>query len=238
MPAIAAPDGTLVPDRRTPVFRTPPWVELPEFLAPHLAARNNVKLTEMPYSVERVLHFSNGGGIYVGRDTRTGDEVVLKEGRPHAGLDARKADAVQRVEHEYAMLKRLEGIPGLPHALDLLWVGEHRFLVMEYIADGVPLSRTMGTRYPLTDPNATAEDRQRYTDWALDIYRQVSQTLDEIHERGVVYGDLHMFNILVRADDSIALLDFEVSCDISEPVRPGLGNPGFSAPPSATGVER
>ena len=109
---------------------------------------------------------------------------------------------------------------------------------MDYIADGVPLSRTMGTRYPLTNPAATAEDRQRYTDWALDIHAQVSRTLDEIHERGVVYGDLHMFNILVREDDSIALLDFEVSCDVSEPVRPGLGNPGFSAPASVTGIER
>lgn len=238
VPAMAAPDGTLVPDRRTPVFHTPSWVELPEFLAPHLAARNNVKLTEMPYSVERVLHFSNGGGIYVGRDTRSGERVVLKEGRPHAGLDARKADAVRRVEHEYAMLKRLEGIPGLPRVRELLWVGEHRFLAMDYIADGVPLSRMMGTRYPLTDSTATAEDRQRYTDWALEIHRQVSETLEAIHSRGVVYGDLHMFNVLVRADDSIALLDFEVSCDAAEPVRPGLGNPGFSAPPSVTGVGR
>ncbi|ACU73103.1 serine/threonine protein kinase [Catenulispora acidiphila DSM 44928] len=238
VPAMAAPDGTLVPDRRTPVFRTPEWVELPEFLAPQLAARNAVTLNDMPYKVERVLHFSNGGGIYVGRDTRTGDEVVLKEGRPHAGLDARGADAVHRVEHEYAMLKRLEGIPGLPHARDLLWVGEHRFLVMDYIDDGVPLSRTMGVRYPLTDHAATDEDRQRYTDWALDIHRQVSETLDAIHERGVVYGDLHMFNVLVRADDSIALLDFEVSCDAVESVRPGLGNPGFSAPATVTGVDR
>ncbi|WP_194916236.1 class III lanthionine synthetase LanKC [Catenulispora rubra] len=238
VPAMAAPDGTLVPDRRTPVFRTPPWVELPEFLAPHLAARNAVKLTDMPYTVEKVLHFSNGGGIYVGRDSRTGDEVVLKEGRPHSGLDARGADAVQRVEHEYAMLRRLEGIPGLPRARDLLWVGEHRFLVMDYVKDGVPLSRVMGIRYPLTDPGATDEDRQGYADWALDIHRQVSEALDAIHERGVVYGDLHMFNILVRDDDTIALLDFEVSCEADATARPGLGNPGFSAPATVTGVDR
>ncbi|NUP49666.1 MAG: protein kinase/lanthionine synthetase C family protein [Catenulispora sp.] len=238
VPALARPDGTLVPDRREPVFRTPPWVELPEFLAPQLAARNSVKVGDMPYAVQRVLHFSNGGGIYVGRDTRTGEEVVLKEGRPHAGLDSRGNDAVHRVEHEHAMLKRLEGIPGIPRARDLLWVGEHRFLVMDYIAGGVPLSRAMASRHPLTNHTATPEDYQRYTDWALDVHRQVSQAVDAIHERGIVYGDLHMFNILVRGDDSIAVLDFEVSCDAGEPVRPGLGNPGFTPPATVTGVDR
>src|SRR6266496_601429 len=97
VPAIADGDGTLVPDRRNPVFHVPPWVTLPAFLQPHLDARNSVSLEGLPYTVDRVLHFSNGGGIYVGTDTRTGTEVVLKEGRPHAGLDARGEDAVRRV---------------------------------------------------------------------------------------------------------------------------------------------
>ncbi|MFD0633540.1 class III lanthionine synthetase LanKC [Catenulispora yoronensis] len=238
VPALAKPDGTLVPDRREPVFRVPPWVELPAFLAPQLAARNAVKLTDMPYKVERVLHFSNGGGIYVGRDTRTGEEVVLKEGRPHAGIDARGNDAVRRVEHEHAMLCRLEGIPGIPRPRDLIWVGEHRFLVMDFIADGVPLSKAMAGRHPLTDHAATPEDYQRYADWALSIHRQAKQTVDAIHERGIVYGDLHMSNLLVRADDTIAVLDFEVSCDIGEQVRPGLGNPGFTPPRTVTGADR
>jgi hypothetical protein len=40
--AIADPDGNLVADRRDPVFYVPPWVTLPAFLEPHLAARNAV----------------------------------------------------------------------------------------------------------------------------------------------------------------------------------------------------
>src|SRR5262249_4960444 len=89
--------GALVPDGRDPVCRVPPWVKLPDFLAPHFAARNAVTLTDVPYTVERVVHFSNGGGIYVGRCTRTGEQVVLKEGRPHSGLDGQGHDAVARV---------------------------------------------------------------------------------------------------------------------------------------------
>ena len=40
--AIENPAGDLVPDPRSQVFRMPEWVKLPEFLVPHLAARNSV----------------------------------------------------------------------------------------------------------------------------------------------------------------------------------------------------
>jgi len=236
VPAIEDADGNLVADRRGPVFYTPPWVTLPEFLEPHLAARNAVTIADLPYTIERVVHFSNGGGIYVGRDTRTGEEVVLKEGRPHAGLDSWGHDAVRRVEHEYAMLRRLDGITGIPRARDLFWVGEHRFLVMDYV-DGAALSGAIVQRYPLIDPAATPEDYRRFTDWAMETFRQVSETVAAVHERGIVYGDLHLLNVLVRDDDTVALLDFEVSSPVEDAVRPGLGNQGFSAPGSATGFD-
>ncbi|MFC0108512.1 class III lanthionine synthetase LanKC [Kibdelosporangium aridum] len=232
--AIAAPDGTLVADRRGPVFYTPPWVTLPSFLEPHLAARNAVTVTDLPYTFDSVVHFSNGGGIYVGKDTRTGKEVVLKEARPHAGLDAWAHDAVRRLEREHNTLRRLAGIPGIPEVYDLFWLGEHRFMVMEYVKGDV-LGKAITMRYPLIDPAATDEDHARFTDWAVKIHRQVEQTMKAVHERGIVYGDLHLFNIIVREDDTIALLDYEVAAPVEEATRPGLGNPGFTAPRSVTG---
>ena len=77
--AIEHPSGTLVPDLRAPVFTTPDWVELPGFLAPHLAARNAATLADVPYQVTEALHFSNGGGVYVATDKRTGDRVIRGE---------------------------------------------------------------------------------------------------------------------------------------------------------------
>jgi serine/threonine protein kinase len=132
-------------------------VTLPDFLAPHLAARNAVTVTDLPYTIERVLHFSNGGGIYAGRDTRTGAQVVLKEGRPHAGLDGYGHDAVRRLEREHEILQRLAGIPGIPAVHDLRWVGEHRFLVMDYV-EGEVLGQAIVLRYPLIDPTAGPAD--------------------------------------------------------------------------------
>jgi serine/threonine protein kinase len=234
--AIEDPDGTLVPDRRYPVFRPPAWVTLPDFLAPHLAARNAVTTTDLPYRIEDVLHFSNGGGIYVAEDTRSGERVVLKEGRPHAGLDALGHDAVQRLGREHDTLRKLAGIPGIPRVHDMFSLGEHRFLVMEHVEGDVLGSAIVG-RYPLIDPTATPDHYAEFTRWAVDIHRQVERTIELVHERGIVYGDLHLFNVIVRPDDTIALLDFEVTSEVEEAARPGLGNPGFAAPRAASGFD-
>jgi class III lanthionine synthetase len=230
--AITNPDGEMVPDRRGPVFSPPPWVTVPDFLAPHLAARNAATVDEMPYTVERVLHFSNGGGIYVGQDKRTGEQVVLKEARPHCGLDAYRRDAVQRLEREYEILQRLAGIPGIPKAYDKFWLSEHLFVSMEYIS-GMSLGPAIVRRYPLLHSEAGPAEYAEFTEWAIDKYHQVEATINAMHERGVVYGDMHMFNIMVRDDDSVALLDFEVSAPVEEVTPPGLGNQGF-APPRGT----
>jgi hypothetical protein len=234
--AIADDTGRLVPDRRDPVFYVPPWVTLPEFLAPHLEARSAATVDDVPYAIERVVHFSNGGGVYVGRDKRSGEQVVLKEARPHAGLDAKGHDAVRRLEREHDMLQRLSDLPGVPAVNDLFTLGEHRFCVLEFV-DGDPLNTALVKRYPLTDPTAGPERFVEFTDWAMDVYEQVETTIKAINERGIVYGDLHLFNPMVRPDGRVVLLDFEVAAEVEDATRPGLGNQGFAAPREMTGFE-
>ncbi|MGB3438822.1 MAG: class III lanthionine synthetase LanKC [Actinophytocola sp.] len=234
--AIADPDGNLVADRRDPVFYLPPWVTLPAFLEPHMAARNAVTIADLPYTIERVLHFSNGGGIYAGRDTRDGREIVLKEARPHAGLDTYGHDAVLRLIREHETLTTLAGVPGVPAVHDLFTIGDHHFLVMDHV-DGDVLGKAIVLRYPLVDPTATPEDYAKFTRWAMDIHRQVAETVTQIHERGIVYGDLHLFNIVVREDDTIALLDYEVTSPVADATRPGLNNPGFAPPRDVHGFD-
>lgn len=234
VPAIADPEGDLVPDGREPVFRPPDWVRTPEFLRPHLEARNAITVDEIPYTITRVLHFSNGGGIYVARDTAAGRDVVLKEGRPHSGLDARGDDAVRRIEREHRILRRLAGVPGVPEVHDTFFLGEHRFLAMEYI-DAIPLNKAIVQRYPMIDPAATHAEFMSYTEWAVDIYRQIETTIEGIHRRGIVYGDLHLFNVMITEDGGIVLLDYEVAAPVEEADTPGLGNQGFAPPPGTKG---
>ncbi|MFG3417917.1 class III lanthionine synthetase LanKC [Micromonospora sp. NPDC048063] len=234
VPAIEDDTGTLVPDRRDPVFHVPSWVTLPDFLGPHLAARNATSTNEVPYRIEKVIHFSNGGGLYVGRDLRSDTQVVLKEARPHAGLDADGTDAVARLGREAEALRRLADLPQVPRVHDEFTLGEHRFLALEFV-EGRALNKVLVDRYPLIDADATDADRADYTRWALDVHRQVEEVVLAIHERGLVYGDLHLFNVMVRPDDRIALVDFEVAAPIDGHRRPGLRNQGFAAPRDRTG---
>lgn len=236
VPAIEDPDGTLVPDQRQPVFTVPSWVTVPDFLAPHLAARNATTTTDLPYDIQDVLHFSNAGGLYRALDRRDGAAVVLKEARPHAGLDATGADAVTRLERERRMLERLASVPEVPRLRDSFPIGEHRFLAIEHI-DGTPLNQLVVRRYPLVDAGATEADFADYTNWALEVYRRVERAVAAIHACGVVYGDLHLFNILVRPDGAVALVDFEVAAPADEPTPPALRNQGFAAPRHLTGPD-
>lgn len=236
-PAVEDPSGRLVPDVRGPAFHVPDWVALPGFLRPHAEARAAVTTDGIPYTVERALHFSNGGGVYVGRDDRTGRRVVLKEGRPHAGLAADGADAVTRLERERDALERLSGLPCTPEVLDWFTLAGHRFLVLEYI-EGRPLNSFFARRHPLIEEDPGEQALADYTRWALRVHRLVEDAVAQVHARGVVFNDLHLFNIMVREDESsVVLLDFEAAAPADEGRRQVIANPGFVAPADRRGAD-
>ncbi len=188
--AIEDAEGRLVPDRRGPTFRLPEWVRLPAFLEPHLAARNSVKVDGLPYRIDRALHFSNGGGLYVGQHIQTGAQVVLKEARPYAGLDVDGTDAVARLRREQKILERLAGLDVVPAVHGSFTLGEHHFLALEFV-DASPLRSAIAERYPLVKLDADERAIAEYTSWALDIQAKVERAVHALHARGVVIGDLH-----------------------------------------------
>ncbi|MEV5506846.1 class III lanthionine synthetase LanKC [Streptomyces orinoci] len=237
VPAVEDGEGKLVPDGREPAFRVPEWVTLPEFLRPQLAARNATTVGELPYTIDKALHFSNGGGVYTGTDRRNGRKVVLKEGRPYAGLASDGADAVARLEREKAALERLSGLGVAPEVRDWFQLGDHRFLVMDFV-EGRALNSFFAERHPLLaarpDPKAVAD----YTRWALRVHRAVEEAVTAVHSRGMVFNDLHMFNVMVAPDEqSVALIDFEAAADAADNGRQVVAHPGFFAPPDRRGVE-
>ncbi|MDX3642727.1 class III lanthionine synthetase LanKC [Streptomyces sp. MB09-02B] len=237
VPAVRDGAGTLVPDQRKPTFHVPDWVTLPAFLEPQLAARNTTTVGELPYRIEKALHFSNGGGVYVGTDTRDGRRVVLKEGRPHAGLAADGADAVTRLGREKAALERLAGLGVVPEVRDWFTLGDHRFLVMDFV-EGRPLNSYVAERHPLLASDPGPDAVAAYTAWALRVHRAVEEAVEAVHSRGIVFNDLHVFNIMVAPDEhSVSLLDFEAAAPAEENGRQVVAHPGFLAPPDRTGPD-
>jgi tRNA A-37 threonylcarbamoyl transferase component Bud32 len=235
-PAIEDADGELVPDLREAAFELPDGVVLPACLAPHLTARNSATTTDLPYRFERALHFSNGGGVYAGVDTRNGEQVVLKEARPHAGLARDERDAVARLGRERDTLEQLAGLDLAPAVRDYFVAGEHHFLVMDFVT-GEPLSQLLVERYPLISPDCDDEAIDEFTSWALAACERLERAVDAVHERGIVLGDLHPSNVLVEADGRIVLIDLEIASHVSEKLRPTLADPGFSSPPGVSGFD-
>ncbi|WP_172386591.1 class III lanthionine synthetase LanKC [Streptomyces sp. MNP-20] len=236
VPAVEGPGGVLVPDVRGTSFRVPPWVEPPAFLAPHIAALRTAAPGGFPYRVEKALHFSNGGGVYRAVEKDSGRRVVLREARPHAGLDDRGTDAVARLDNEEAMLERLAGLDCVPRLYGRTRHWEHHFLAQELIP-GETLQEAIGRRHPLfRDGAADATDLAphgsalaAYTRWACDVVDRIEQAVAHLHGRGVVFGDLQPGNVMVRPDGSVCLVDFETAHADGDDGAPALGTPGFTA---------
>lgn len=237
VPAVERPDGQLVPDPREPQFVVPSWVAVPGFLADAAARRADpVRPEEFPYEVIDVLHFSNGGGVYKVRRLVDGAELVLKEGRPHAGLDAWGRDAVARLRAEHAVLASLAGVAGVPQVHDYLAIGGHEFMVLDYLP-GRSLHTWLAVHYPYVRKNDDGARDAAYLQSVRAIVAQLRRVVAEIHAKDYLIRDLHPDNILVDDDLRVSLIDFEMAVPVDSDDRQALGAPGFVAPGRLRGTD-
>ncbi|WP_329421177.1 class III lanthionine synthetase LanKC [Streptomyces sp. NBC_01693] len=234
--ALRNPSGELVPDERGVVFRTPPWVEVPAALRPHLAARAAARDDTFPYKVTEALQFSNAGGIYLAEDTGTGRRVVLREARPHCGLDGAGDDAVTRLHREHRALTALAGLDCVPRVYGVRTVWEHHFLIEEHI-EGNTLLEEIVARFALVRGADSADELAPYVAWTESVTGELSRALEAIHARGLRFGDLHPSNIIVRPDGRIALVDFEYATSLDDTDTPLAGAQGLQAPQGTPGAE-
>ncbi|MGK5548464.1 class III lanthionine synthetase LanKC [Streptomyces sp. URMC 127] len=235
VPAVEEPGGALVPDARGTSFRVPPWAQVPAFIAARIRAAAPGTPGGFPYRVEKALHFSNGGGVYRATEKESGRRVVLREARPHAGLDDSGADAVARLEREHAVLQRLAGLGCVPRVYARTRHWEHHFLVEELI-EGESLQEAVGRRHPLFRHDPGEDEVAAYARWACEVLERIEKAVAELHQRGVVFGDLQPGNVIVRPGGGVCLVDFETAfCEADDEEegagasRPALGTPGFTA---------
>ncbi|MET8846569.1 class III lanthionine synthetase LanKC [Amycolatopsis sp. NPDC004625] len=238
VPAVRKPDGRLVPDRQGPTFSVPGWVKIPACLQSGIATRRGAVPAQFPYRIASPLTTSRGGDSYLAVPKAGGRQVVLKEARPYTGLDEGRTDAVQRLRREHEVLARLAGIPGVPQVLERFTVSERHYSAMEYLP-GISLDSWQTRNHPLTRHGTTEPDLATYTRRALGIVAAVERTIQAIHGRGIVLGDLHPQNILVDEDhdDQVFLPDFEAAFDVESADRPAPGAPGFRVPEDRAGFE-
>ncbi len=230
---LTRPDGALEPEPRRAVFTLPDWVRLPEVLRPDLQALHAPPAGAFPYRAERALGLGHGGGTYLATDTRTGERVVLREARPHAGLDRRGEDAVARLGARRAALERLAGLACVPRLADHRTRGEHHFLAEEYV-EGTCLLRAASAAFPLTSHERAVGEAGPYTAWALGVVESVGEALDTLHDRGLRLGELRPQDVLVRPDGRAVLVGLASATHLADDRPPPVGDGDFAVPAGLT----
>ena len=196
-------DMRLVPDHRDPRVVIPDGVEVPEFLRAAYEASQQSCVSRLDDFVSiKPLSFSNAGGVYRA-ELPDGEVRILREARPHAGLDGRNRCALQRQLVEEEVLRDLVGVKGVQQLRGVFTAWEHRYLEVDYIP-GVTLSSWM-----VQNTHLQEKDPVEYARQVVAIVEQLIAVVEAIHQRGWAFGDLHPGNVLVSDDGAVTMLDLE-----------------------------
>jgi len=161
--------------------------------------------------------------LYLAESERAGALVVLKVTR-----DQEKAneldESFRRFLQEYEIVRRVTH-PSVVRLYDLGVSEEHAYLVMEYFRAGDLRTRMRSGLAPRE---------------ALHAAAAIAGALQAIHSAGILHRDLKPGNVMLRDDDSVALIDFGLSKDTAvdmELTDRGLifGTPHYMSPEQGHG---
>jgi tRNA A-37 threonylcarbamoyl transferase component Bud32 len=143
------------------------------------------------YNFLEKLGATSHSSIYLAERESTGVKVVLKVLQQLPDV-ADNIGAFDRFLQEYELIAEIDH-PNIVSIYDLGVSDEHAHITMEYV-DAGDLRRRISAG--IKEPDAV-----RYL-------RQMSSALSKIHGVGILHRDLKPGNIMLRSDDSIALIDF------------------------------
>jgi hypothetical protein len=139
----------------------------------------------------RELAIGGTSSVYLAESERAGEMVVLKVLRdsPTAGDEHTQ---FTRFLQEYELISKVRH-PNVVRIFDLGIADDHAYLAMEYFPRG-----------DLRSLIASGLDGSE----ALSYLAQMAAALEVVHAVGVLHRDLKPGNIMLRADGSVALIDF------------------------------
>ncbi|MFD5081640.1 class IV lanthionine synthetase LanL [Kitasatospora sp. NPDC058406] len=235
---LRGPGGERVEDVSEAAYRCPPWARDPLVRDPagdgpgagRPPARRRGSggvLLAGRYVITGTLRKGAEGGVFLGRDTDGGTEVVVKQARAHIEVDRAGTDARTALRHEAALLARLDGRGLAPRPVELVEQDDSLFLVQERIA-GQPLGSWVAARL--------RRDGSPDVDWAEagPVAHALLDLVERVHEQGLVLRDLSPGNVLVLPDGSLRLVGLELAAEAGS--RAGsAGAPGYRAPEQGPG---
>ena len=137
------------------------------------------------------LAVSEHSAVYLAEKESAGIRIVLKVLR-QVPDQSEGIGAFDRFLQEYEMIAELEH-PNIVRIYDLGVGDDHAHIAMEYLSGGDLKQRI--------DEGISEEEAVRYV-------QEIAGALARIHEVGILHRDLKPGNIMLRADGSVALIDF------------------------------
>lgn len=213
----------ILPDFVTDDFTTEHTAE-PEQAAP---GQHADALFGGRFDIKSVIKFSNAGGVYFAEDVDSGDEVIIKEARPFIGADSDEC-CISRLQKEYRILTKLQGLNISPKAYALFQEWQHVFLAQE-IVNGQTLRIHQVKRSKLIHAAATDAELQNWIRDSVTVAINCIKTIQILHANQIVFGDLSLNNIMVDADTlEVKLIDFEGSYEPGVDKAINFYTPGFA----------
>ena len=143
------------------------------------------------YRFEKKLSASSHSAVYLAKKESSEQELVLKVLQQVPDVTD-SIGAFDRFLQEYELIADIRH-PNIVKIFDLGVGDDHAHIVMEYL-DGGDLKQRIAKGIKEAD--------------AVRYLRQIASALAEIHEVGILHRDLKPGNIMLRGDDTVALIDF------------------------------
>ena len=163
-------------------------LELREHTGPEIAG----------YTIVSKLAEGGMSTIYLAREDQSNELVVIKILYSESIEDETFVD---RFLKEYELIAKIDD-PNVVKIYEESYTEEFMYMVMEYFPQG-DLHRLI------------AQAQGIELEKALFYLIQIAAGLHSIHTRGVIHRDLKPSNIMFRDDDTLAIIDFGISKEIS-----------------------
>jgi len=136
--------------------------------------------------------------VYLAESERVGRVVALKVLRQVP--DVAEGAAFDRFLREYQIIAGIQH-RNIVRIHDVGVADDHAFIAMEYFPRGDLRRRIKQGMSP---------------EAALHVLQQMASALAAVHERGILHRDLKPGNVMLRADGTIALIDFGLAKEIAQ----------------------
>jgi serine/threonine-protein kinase PpkA len=150
------------------------------------------------YRVLQTLAESDRSAVYLASSQEVGGNVALKVLRRSSESITTRAD-VERFAREYKIISQMKH-PSIVEVYDFGSTGKLSYIATEYFPAGDLKTRMQN---PMTESEA------------LDYVRQIAEALRVIHVAGIQHRDLKPANVMLRADNTLVLIDFGLAKEIT-----------------------